>query len=369
MKFLHIADLHIGKRMPGGLSLEEDQRHILTQILEHAQKADAVLVAGDLFDRSSPSQEALRTAGWFLSALNGLSRPVFLISGNHDSPELIAYCRELMQACGIFSSAACCGEIAAHSLRDAFGPVRIWLLPFIRPYSVRQALRDEGIQTYGDAVRALVAGLPLNPEERNVLLMHQLVLGGQQSDSEETSIGGLDAIDPALLDPFDYVALGHLHRPQRIGREGVHYAGSPLAYSLSEAAHQKAALLVTLEEKGALSVAALPLVPLHPVRALEGTLAALLGAPSEDFVYCVLTDSVPPMDAGGALKNVFPRLLGYELRGAGLSGMSAPADTFDERLSLRDHFAAFYRMQHGGRGMAPGQAAFLAQLEESHEAR
>lgn len=368
MKFLHTADLHIGKRLPGGYSLEEDQRHILAQILSYAEEADAVLISGDLFDKSQPSQDALRAAGQFLSRLAGMKKPVFLIGGNHDGAEQIAYCREILSAQSLFVSPAYDGTVVSHTLHDAFGPLTLWLVPFVRPFQVRHALQKEGIQSYQDAVSAVLSSLPIDHASRNVLLMHQLVLGGEQSDSEETSIGSLDSISPSVFERFDYVALGHLHKPQSILTPVIRYAGSPLAYSLSEEKHRKSVTMAELLQKGQTVVTERPLSPLHPLRAVKGTLQELMRAPSEDFVYAVLGDAVPPIDAGGALKSVFPRLIGYEMLSVNAAQALRQEETFNESKTLMEHFADFYAMQHAGAALTADQLRYLARLEERHEA-
>ena len=366
MKFLHTADLHIGRRLPGGYSLEEDQQHMLHQILDYAKEADAVLIAGDLFDKSQPSQSALRMAGAFLSDLASLKKPVFLISGNHDGAEQIAYCREILRTQSVFVSPAYDEQIISHTLHDAFGPLTVWLVPFVRPYQVRHVLKKEDIQSYQDALGAVLSGLPLDRARRNVLLMHQLVLGGEQSDSEETSIGSLESISPSLLSAFDYVALGHLHKPQNIS-PAIRYAGSPIAYSLSEEHHHKSVSMVELSQKGQIEITPLPIVPVHPLRTLKGTLKELMRTPSEDYIYAVLSDDIPPMDAGGALKSVFPRLIGYEMLSIRAAETLLQDETFDETKTLKEHFADFYAAQHAGRALDKEQLAYISHLEEKYE--
>lgn len=369
MKFLHMADLHIGKRLPGGYSLEEDQRHILKQIVSYAQEADAVLITGDLFDKSQPSQDALRIAGQFLSELAQYKKPVFLISGNHDGAEQIAYCREILSAQKLFVSPAYDGPISSYTLSDAYGPLTIWLAPFVRPFQVRHALQQETIQSYQDALSAVISSLPMDAGQRNILMMHQLVLGGEQSDSEETSIGSLESISPALLDGFDYVALGHLHKPQSVHSPVIRYAGSPLAYSLSEERHHKSVTLIELKQKGQAEITEKPLSPLHPLRTVQGALKDLMRAPSPDFIHAVLTDDIPPMDAGGALKSVFPRLIGYEMLSARARQVVQQEEAFNEDKTLMEHFGDFYMMQHAGNALDAEQLRYLAKLEESHETR
>ena len=365
MRFLHVADLHIGRKLLGTHSLMEDQRVILEQIIRMAQGADAVLVAGDLYDKSQPSQEAIREVSSFLSNLAKLRKPVFVISGNHDSAEQIAYCHEMLRGSDIYVSPAFNGGITSHRLYDAHGPATVWLLPYIKPYLIRQQLEDESIHTYDDAVRAVLTKLPIETTERNVLVMHQFVAGSETSQSEELSVGGLDSIDPGMLGGFDYVALGHLHKPQRIFKDHIRYAGSPLKYSLSEEGHKKGALMVTLEEKGSVSFEQLPFAPLRDLRTVRGMLRDLLMQPdSEDFVFAELHDDVPPFDPYGALKSKYPNCIGFGFAGAQGDPLREKEawEQFDYAKTAMDHFIAFYMKQHDGE--APG-GAHVALLERA----
>ena len=272
MKFLHLADLHLGKRV-NGFSMLEDQAHILRQILAilDDEQPDGVLIAGDVYDKSVPSVEAVGLLDGFLTELRARGVPVLLISGNHDSPERLAFGGRVMDSCGIHISPVYDGALAPVTLQDAFGPVHVWLLPFVKPAHVRRWFPDADIESYTDAVAEAVAHMAIDTAARNVLVTHQFVTGGTRSGSEELSVGGTDNVDSGVFAPFDYVALGHLHGAQHIGRETIRYAGSPLKYSFSEARQHKSVTVVTLGEKGDVQVRTVALTPLRELREIRGS--------------------------------------------------------------------------------------------------
>ena len=346
MRFLHLSDLHIGRRL-NGFSLLEDQAHILEQALAMAQRADAVLLSGDLYDKAQPSQEAIRMVSDFLVRLSRMGKPVFAISGNHDSPEQVAYCRELLGECGIWMAQAFDGTLSPHVLHDEWGEVQIWLLPFIRPASVRPFFPE--VKTYEDAVRAALASASFSPDARHVLVAHQYVSGAEVCESEMRLIGGLDQIGLGLFDSFDYVALGHLHSPQQMAQGRICYAGSPMPYSLSEENQHKAALLVEIGPKGERTIEKLPFEPLHQLRTVTGRLAEI-AAPenrSEDYVYAILTDEELLLDPLGALRMTYPRLMGMRIRNSRTNEEAAVVENTDaENISPLEHFQTFYALQN-----------------------
>ena len=236
MRFLHIADLHLGKQM-NDVTLLPDQEYILHQILSVAEneRADAVLIAGDVYQRSSPQAEAMALLDRFISRLAEQGRQVFIISGNHDSAQRISYFSSLIKASGVYVTEAFDGRLQSVALRDREGEIIIWMLPFLRPSQVKRHLPEKKITTYQDAVEAVLRQTPIDPKKRNILLCHQFITGCETSDSEERAVGGLDNIDASVFDAFDYVALGHIHKPQKVRRDTLRYAGSPLKYSFSEA--------------------------------------------------------------------------------------------------------------------------------------
>lgn len=334
MKFLHTADLHIGKSICEHSMLDE-QRHILASILEavRGEKPDALLVAGDVYDKSVPSAEAVAVLDDFLVRLSETGTKVFVLSGNHDSAERIAFGGRLMENRGVHMSSVYSGEFAPVTLQDEFGEVDVWMLPFVRPATVRACLgsdeeRDQ-VTDYTSAMRMAIAQMHFTPGRRNVLLAHQFVTGAERSDSEE-NVGGLDNVDASVFDGFDYVALGHIHKPQNVakdtaGNARVRYSGTPLKYSLSEAGHKKSLTVVELAGKSAdglagIEVREVPLTPKHDVREIKGTFAELVspefqrrllaeGLELDDFVYVKLTDENDVPDAVLKLRGIYPNLM------------------------------------------------------------
>lgn len=334
MKFLHTADLHIGKSICEHSMLDE-QRHILANILEavRGEKPDALLVAGDVYDKSVPSAEAVAVLDDFLVRLSETGTKVFVLSGNHDSAERIAFGGRLMEDRGVHMSPVYSGEFAPVTLQDEFGEVDVWMLPFVRPATVRACLgsdeeRDQ-VTDYTSAMRMAIAQMHFTPGRRNVLLAHQFVTGAERSDSEE-NVGGLDNVDASVFDGFDYVALGHIHKPQNVAKDAagnarVRYSGTPLKYSLSEANHKKSLTVVELAGKSAdglagIEVREVPLTPKHDVREIKGTFAELVspefqrrqlaeGLELDDFVYVKLTDENDVPDAVLKLRGIYPNLM------------------------------------------------------------
>ena len=379
MNFLHVSDLHIGKKLCGK-SLMDDQRHILAEILEMAAapEIDALLVAGDLYDKSQPAGEAVELTGSVLTELAKLGKPCFIVSGNHDSPEQVAYCESILSGASIFVSPAFSAAPARHVLRDEFGEVHLYLLPFVRPMQVRRAFPERAaeIRSYADAVRVAVEEMHIDPSARNVLVAHQFVLGAsapELTDSEERMVGGVDAVPAEVFDIFDYVALGHLHVPQRVRGERVRYAGSPLKYSLSEERQRKAALRVCLGAKGedgaALEVEKLPYHPLRDVRSIRGTLAELTADAGVcmDYVFVTLTDELPPLDPLGSLLQSYPNLVQLRMENSRTGGNAPiPLERVEERSPL-EHFVHFFRAQNNGQEPNAAQMALLRQVVEEAE--
>lgn len=372
MKFLHLADLHLGKRV-NGFSMLEDQAHILRQILAilDDEQPDGVLIAGDVYDKSVPSVEAVELLDGFLTELRARGVPVLLISGNHDSPERLAFGGRVMDSCGIHISPVYDGALAPVTLQDAFGPVHVWLLPFVKPAHVRRWFPDADIESYTDAVAEAVAHMDIDAAARNVLVTHQFVTGGTRSGSEELSVGGTDNVDSGIFAPFDYVALGHLHGAQHIGRETIRYAGSPLKYSFSEARQHKSVTVVTLGEKGDVQVRTVALTPLRELREIRGSYDELTARSfyehttyRSDYLHLILTDEQDVFDAMSRLRTIYPYLMTLDYDNArtrAAGGMSVPAET--ERRTPLELFEALYQRQNH-QPMSEVQRAYIAQLME-----
>lgn len=316
MKFLHLSDLHIGKRL-NDASFLEDQEWILKRILQIIDdvRPQAVLIAGDVYDKSVPSGEAVTLFDDFLYWLAQRKVPVLIISGNHDSPERLSFGNRLMEPAGIHLSPVYNGSVTPVTLNDDQGPVHFWLLPFIKPTHVRRYYPDAGIESYTDALRVAIENMSIDPTARNVLLAHQFVTGASVCESEEISVGGSDNVDASVFDGFDYVALGHIHGPQNIGSNRIRYCGTPLKYSFSEAKHEKSVTLVNLGNKGQLQLEAIPLQPRLELREIRGTFHELMdksfyeATSTQDYLHIILTDEQDIPEAMGRLRTIYPNLL------------------------------------------------------------
>lgn len=316
MRFLHLSDLHLGKRV-NEFSMLEDQAYILKEILNiiDEQKVEAVLIAGDIYDKVIPSAEAVRLLDDFLTRLAARELPVFLISGNHDSAERVAFGSRLMSSRQIYLSPVFESDVEPITISDRYGEINIYMLPFVKPSLVKRVYPEEEIITYQDAVNAAVQHMQIDTDKRNILLAHQFVTGAARCDSEELSVGGLDDVDASIFDGFDYVALGHLHGPQKIGKETVRYSGTPLKYSFSEANQKKAAVIVDVEEKGKINIQQIPLVPKHDMREIRGTYMEVTALDfykdmkTDDYLHITLTDEEDVPDAIGKLRTIYPNIM------------------------------------------------------------
>ena len=370
MRFAHISDLHIGK-MLHEVSLLDDQAYILEEIRKmlRDEKPDAVLIAGDIYDKSAPSAEAVRLFDDFLSGLASDGQSVFVISGNHDSAARVAYGGRIMERSGVHLSApAYEGGVRPVTLTDEHGPVDIYLLPFIKPVHVSLAFPDETIESYTDALRVAVEKMPIDPKRRSVLVAHQFVTGAVRSDSEEVSVGGLDNVDVAVFAPFSYVALGHIHRPQNIGSPRVRYSGTPLKYSFSEAGDEKSVTMAELDGKGEVSLRTIPLTPKRDLREVKGTYEELMkkenyeGTATEDYLHIVLTDEEDVPDAMRKLKTVYPNVLRLDYDNVRTrSGAVVEAVPETEEKSPLALAEEFYAMQNG-RPMSGAQTEYLRRM-------
>ena len=316
MKLIHLSDLHLGKRV-NEVSMIGEQEHILAQILNiiDAEQPDAVLICGDVYDKTVPSAEAVTLLDTFLCRLAEKKQQVLIISGNHDSAERLAFGEALMQSSGIHISRVYDGIISPITLTDEYGEVRFWLLPFLKPAHVKRFYPDAGIESYTDACRVAIEKMNIDPSERNVLLAHQFVTGSATCESEEISVGGTDNVDAAVFADFDYVALGHIHGPQNAGGDRIRYCGTPLKYSFSEASHKKSVTVVQLEEKGTFHMHTIPLVPRHDMRQLRGRYEEVTakcfyeGTPVEDYLHITLTDEEDVPEAMARLRVIYPNLM------------------------------------------------------------
>lgn len=373
MRLLHVSDLHIGKRL-NSVSLLDDQRHILRQILRIAEQrqVEALLIAGDIYDKASPSAEAVTVFDAFLTDAVAAGLRVLAIPGNHDSAERIAYAQGLLESQGVCFPPVYAGEVERVVLEDEWGDVAFWLLPFLKPGDVRRYFPDVEIgDDYSAALRAVLGACEVDANARNVALSHQLVTAyGVSPDraDDEIKLGGIDNVDASVYDAFDYVALGHVHRPQRVGRDTVRYSGSPLKYSFSEARYNKSVVLVDLGEKApgdavgaCVSTELIPLEPLHDVREVRGALGTLLAVsadtgcegadrnPLQDYVHITLTDEHPQLDALAKLREVYPNVmsLDYDNLNVLVNRTQTASASDPDKLDMLELFSMFYEVQVG----------------------
>lgn len=360
MKLLHLGDLHLGKTL-GDFDLNEDQRYILDQILCIADKEsiDAVLIAGDVYDKSIPSEAATRLLDYFLVELAKKEIKVFMVSGNHDSDDRLNFGSTLFASNQIFISAVFDGTLPKQSLADGDTEINIYMLPFVKASQVRHYFPNETIENYDDAVRTIIKNTPINRNHKNILVAHQFVAGKGEdpalSGSEGVgtqSVGTIEKIGYDCFDEFDYVALGHIHSSQGVGRDEIRYAGSPLKYSLSEANNEKSVPLITVSAGEGVRIELVPLKPMRDVRHIKGTLKELLDKKNikatEDFIYATLTDEDIVNDAMGIFQQVYPNTVRIdydnshtrEIEQVDISGIA-------ENKSFSELIGDFYRLMYG----------------------
>ena len=371
MKFVHLSDLHLGKRV-NEYSMLEDQEYILTKIINiiDDEKPSGVIIAGDVYDKSIPSAEAVQMFDDFLTRLAKRNLQVFVISGNHDSPERMSFGSRLMDQSGIHISQVYNGEIVPFSMEDEHGVVNVYMLPFVKPAHVKR-FSDETIESYTDALRVAIAEMNVNQSERNILITHQFVTGATRSESEDISVGGSDNVDVSVFDSFDYVALGHIHSPQNCTSERVRYCGTPLKYSFSEAKDNKSVTVVELAEKGSLSVKTVPLVPMRDMVEIKGkydeiTLKSFYENTSyqEDYIHITLTDEEDIVDAIGKLRTVYHNLMKLDYDNKRTRSVSQVDGAVDvETKTPIELFFDFYELQNN-QPMSDEQKAFVEYLIE-----
>lgn len=315
MKFMHLSDLHIGKRV-NGFSMLEDQKYILEEVIKIAERErpDAVFIAGDVYDKTVPPAEAVELLDNFLFSLSELNKDIFIISGNHDSAERIAFGGRLMEQSGVHISPVYRKGIKPVTLIDEYGEIDVYMLPFIKPIHVRLEL-DTEVDSYTEMMKKAIADLDIDKSKRNILLSHQFVTGAVRSDSEDISVGGLDNIDASVYDDFDYVALGHIHGSQSIGRKEVRYCGTPLKYSFSECKHKKSVTIVDIEEKGNVKISEIELTPLRDMLELKGKYEELTSKEyvknvnKDSYLHITLTDEEDIVNAVGNLQKIYPNIM------------------------------------------------------------
>lgn len=371
MKFVHLSDLHLGKRV-NEYSMLEDQEYILTKTINiiDDEKPAGVIIAGDVYDKSIPSAEAVQMFDDFLTRLAKRKLQVFIISGNHDSPERMSFGSRLMDRSGIHISQVYDGKITPFTLQDESGDVNIYMLPFVKPAHVKR-FSDESIESYTDAIRVAIAEMKVDQSARNLLITHQFVTGATRSESEDISVGGSDNVDVSVFDGFDYVALGHIHSPQNCTSERVRYCGTPLKYSFSEAKDNKSITVVELEEKGKLSVKTVSLVPMRDMVEIKGRYNEIMlksfyenTSYQEDYIHITLTDEEDIVDAIGKLRTVYHNLMKLDYDNKRTRSVAQVDGAVDvETKTPIELFSDFYELQNN-QPMSDEQKAFVEDLIE-----
>ncbi|MDE7293130.1 MAG: exonuclease SbcCD subunit D [Oscillospiraceae bacterium] len=382
MKLIHLSDLHLGMRV-SEVSLIEDQRYILEEILKviDIEQPDGVIIAGDVYDKSIPSTEAVELFDEFLVKLAAKRLQVYIISGNHDSPERLAFAGSLIDMSGVHLSPVYKGNITPLSFNDEFGRVNIYMLPFVKPVHVKHYLNDEEkekIVTYTDAIGRVISDMNVDTSERNVLIAHQFVTGAVLSESEDITVGGLDNVEAYVFAPFDYTALGHIHKPQDIlGKGGeIRYCGTPLKYSFSEAGQEKSVTVVELMQKGSVNIRTIPLNPKRDMVEIKGTYEQLVSRSyyeklnnKNDFYRITLTDENDIPEAVARLRTVYPNILKLDYENTRTSSRTDYVETVSDSESKTplELFSEFFKQQNGS-DMTEEQTALISQLLEEIEA-
>ncbi len=376
MKFIHIADLHIGKRV-NEFSMIEDQSYILNEILRVTAEsgAEAVIIAGDIYDKAVPTLDAVQLFDRFLTRLMQMDVYVFAVSGNHDAAERIAFGSSIMKNSKVFMSPVFNGDVEPVKVNDKYGEINIYMLPFIKPLHVRTAYPDCDIHSYDDAVKLAVEKMNVDYTQRNILVAHQFVTGAQRCESEEISIGGLDDIEYVTFVNFDYAALGHIHGPQRVGADHIRYSGTPLKYSFSEINHKKTLTIVELEEKGKITISQVGLVPLHNMREIKGSYMEITakqnyeGTDTNDYMHITLTDEEDIPDAIGKLRTIYPNImcLDYDNTRTRNYRVVDSADVTNEKSPV-DLFADLYELQNN-QPLSDEQRSILIEVVEKAEGK
>lgn len=361
MKFLHLADLHLGKILQEQ-SLIEDQEYMLNQIIEIIEKEniDAVLISGDVYDRSVPPAEAVNLLDCFLKTLiKELKIKVFMIAGNHDSKDRLAFGSKIFEDEGLYIESKYNGDLRKVELQDEYGKLNIYMLPFVKPIEVKQFFEDDLENNYNTAINKIISEEKINVKERNIILVHQFVTAGmvepERTESEVLSLGGIENVDVSNFNDFDYVAIGHVHRPQKIGRETARYAGTMLKYSFSEINHNKTIPIIELKDKGDININLVQLNPLRDMREIKGPIEELIKQENyecgntNDYIKAVITNEEPVYDAIGQIRRIYPNTLKLEIRNSktisNVEEQNINLENVKKKTEL-ELFADFYKAQN-----------------------
>ena len=348
MKILHLSDLHLGKRL-GEISLIPDQQYMLNELIQIARSVDTVIIAGDIYDKSAPPADAMGLFDMFITHLAQMDKNVLVISGNHDSPGRIAFGRDLFNSAGVYICPVYDGTVQAVTLNDEYGEIDFYMLPFIKPAHVRRAFPQCEPDSYNEAVKLAVEKIGADYSRRCVMIAHQFITGAGTGGSEQINVGGLDNVDAGIFSGFDYVALGHIHKKQNIA-PNCRYCGTMLKYSLAEADDVKTASIITIEQKGHVSIDQIPLKPLHDLRRIKGSFESIISRTPEnqqDYIHILLTDENYVPEAINRLRRLYPNIVHLEYSNTYQSKLELMLCENTQQLDPLDLFYNFYFMQNG----------------------
>lgn len=361
MKILHLADLHLGKILQEQ-SLIEDQEYMLKEIINiiKVEKVQVLLISGDVYDRSVPPTEAVNLLDDFLKTLiKELKIKVFIISGNHDSKDRLGFGNKIFEDEGLYIESKYNGRLKKVRLEDEYGPLNIYMLPFIKPVEVKKFFEDDLENNYNLAINKIIEKEEIDKSERNIIMVHQFVTAGnvkpERTESEVLSLGGIENVDVSNFKSFDYVAIGHVHRPQKIGRDTARYAGTILKYSFSEINHNKSIPIIDIKEKGNITINLLPLKPLRDMREIKGPIEELIKEENykegnlEDYIKAIITNEEPVYDAIGKIKKIYPNTLKLEIQNSKTINKNEEQNINLEELKKKSElelFSDFYKLQN-----------------------
>ena len=361
MKILHLADLHLGKILQEQ-SLIEDQEYMLKEIIKIIKNEDigAVLISGDVYDRSVPPAEAVNLLDNFLKILiKELKIKVFIISGNHDSKDRLGFGSKIFEDEGLYIESKYNGNLRKIEIEDEYGKLNIYMLPFIKPVEVKPYFEDDLENNYNTAINKIIKKEKINKEERNIILVHQFVTAGtvepERSESEVLTLGGIENVDVSNFDDFDYVAIGHVHRPQKIGRDTARYAGTMLKYSFSEINHNKTVPIIDFKEKGNIEINLKELAPIRDMREIKGPIEELLKKENyekgniNDYIKAIITNEETVYDAIGQIRRIYPNTLKLEIRNSKTINSVEEQNLNLEKVKKKSElelFSDFYKSQN-----------------------
>lgn len=361
MKILHLADLHLGKILQEQ-SLIEDQEYMLKEIINiiKVEKVQVLLISGDVYDKSVPPTEAVNLLDDFLKTLiKELKIKVFIISGNHDSKDRLGFGNKIFEDEGLYIESRYTGILKKVKLEDKYGPLNIYMLPFIKPVEVKKFFEDDLENNYDLAINKIIEKEEIDKSERNIIMVHQFVTAGnvkpERTESEVLSLGGIENVDVSNFKSFDYVAIGHVHRPQKIGRDTARYAGTILKYSFSEINHNKSIPIIDIKEKGNITINLLPLKPLRDMREIKGPIEELIKEENykegnlEDYIKAIITNEEPVYDAIGKIKKIYPNTLKLEIQNSKTINKNEEQNINLEELKKKSElelFSDFYKLQN-----------------------